>query len=401
MSTDLLSGGPVSVSLIPKRGWRAVSLRLGWLPLFAAALLGLLLLWVPVTSVVRMVRQAPAMERLIPWSREVSQKPLIQPLEPTSLLGNNSLRMEAGIHVEHIYDLSLRSKTFSADGRIWLEWEEEVQRILNEQNVQPVQLVDFVNQVEDWNGKLVADVLEPIKRNGKWHQSFRFSQRFYLHTLDLRRYPFNKLALPITLQVTPAYSSLSGRELLLLPVRNERGIIGEYANLEGYELISADVFSRVRTYRTDYGLMRVLKVSQIEELLYFSHTFWPAFVSDVLPLAIVLLIVLISPYLEGSLGDVRIAIPSTALLTMVFLQQGYHAELPPSPYLTYLDRLYAVSYLICVSLFVLFAWSSNVYERTPPEQRDALVRRLDVYDQRFQIGALTMLAVVSVEAWLY
>ena len=341
------------------------------------------------------------MERLIPWSREVSQKPLIQSLEPTSLLGNNSLRMEAGIHVENIYDLSLRSKTFSADGRIWLEWDEEVQRILNEQNVQPVQLVDFVNQVEDWNGKLVADVLEPIKRNGKWHQSFRFSQRFYLHTLDLRRYPFNKLALPITLQVTPAYSSLAGRELLLLPVRNEHGIIGEYANLEGYELVSADVFSRVRTYRTDYGLMRVVKVSQIEELLYFSHTFWPAFVSDVLPLAIVLLIVLISPYLEGSLGDVRIAIPSTALLTMVFLQQGYHAELPPSPYLTYLDRLYAVSYLICVSLFVLFAWSSNVYERTPPEQRDALVRRLDVYDQRFQIAALTMLAVVSLEAWLY
>jgi hypothetical protein len=66
-----------------------------------------------------------------------------------------------------------------------------------------------------------------------------------------------------------------------------------------------------------------------------------------------------------------------------------------------LDRLYAVSYLICVSLFILFAWSSNVYERTPPERRDALVRRLDVYDQRFQIAALAMLAVVSLEAWLY
>ena len=389
------------MSLIPKRGRPRASLRLGWLPLLAAALLMLLLLWVPVASVVRMARQAPAMERLIPWSRQVSQKPLIQALEPTSVLGGNSLRIDAGIHVENIYDLSLRSKTFSADGRIWLEWDEEVQVILAKQNVDPVQLIDFVNQVEDWNGKLVADVLEPIKRNGKWHQSFRFSQRFYLHTLDLRRYPFNKLALPITLQVTPAYSSLEGRDLFLLPFRNERGIIGEYANLEGYQLTSADVVSLVRTYRTDYGLMRLVKVSQLEEVLHFSHTFWPAFVSNVLPLAIVLLIVLISPYLEGSLSDVRIAIPSTALLTMVFLQQGYRAELPPSPYLTYLDRLYAVSYLICVLLFILFAWSSNVYERTPPDQREALVRRLDVYDQRFQVAALAMLAVVSLEAWLY
>jgi hypothetical protein len=52
-------------------------------------------------------------------------------------------------------------------------------------------------------------------------------------------------------------------------------------------------------------------------------------------------------------------------------------------------------------LFVLFAWSSNVYERTPPEQREALVRRLDAYDQRFQLAAIAMLAAVSLEAWLY
>jgi hypothetical protein len=389
------------VSLIPKQGWRTPSLKLGWLPILVASLLILLLLWVPVASVVRMARQAPKMERLMSWSRQVSQQPLIQILAPAFALADNEIRIDTGIHIENIYDLSLRSKTYSADGRIWLEWSEDVQRILLSQNTQPVQLIDFVNQVEDWNGKLVPDVLEPVKRNGKWHQSFRFSQRFYLHTLDLRRYPFNTLALPITLQVTPAYSSLDGRKLFLLPIRNERGIIGEYANLEGYELISADVFSRVRTYRTDYGLMRMVKVSQLEEVLHFRHTFWPAFVSDVLPLAIVLLIVLISPYLEGSLGDVRIAIPSTALLTMVFLQQGYHSEVPPSPYLTYLDRLYAVSYLICVLLFVLFAWSSNVYERTPPEQREALVRRLDAYDQRFQLAAIAMLAAVSLEAWLY
>jgi len=120
-----------------------------------------------------------------------------------------------------------------------------------------------------------------------------------------------------------------------------------------------------------------------------------------LPLAIVLLVVLISPYLEGSLGDVRIAIPSTALLTMVFLQQGYHSELPPSPYLTYLDRLYVVSYLICLSLFVLFAWSSNLYERTPPDRREALVRRLDVYDRNFQIASLLLILIVSIEAWSY
>ena len=120
-----------------------------------------------------------------------------------------------------------------------------------------------------------------------------------------------------------------------------------------------------------------------------------------LPLIIILLIVLISPYLESSLGDIRIAVPSTALLTLVFLQQGYVANLPPSPYLTYLDRLYAVSYLICVSLFTLFAWSSNVFERTPAEQREKMVKRLDTYDRYFQLGAISLLFVISIEAWLH
>ena len=75
----------------------------------------------------------------------MSQKPLSQTLETPYALGSNELRMDAGIHVDSIYDLSLRSKTFSAEGRIWIEWDEDVQRILMNQNIQPVQLIDFVN----------------------------------------------------------------------------------------------------------------------------------------------------------------------------------------------------------------------------------------------------------------
>jgi hypothetical protein len=60
-----------------------------------------------------------------------------------------------------------------------------------------------------------------------------------------------------------------------------------------------------------------------------------------------------------------------------------------------------VSYLICVALFVLFAWTSNVYQQTPEERRQAVVRQLDVYDRHFQLAALAMLLVVSLEAWLF
>jgi hypothetical protein len=52
-------------------------------------------------------------------------------------------------------------------------------------------------------------------------------------------------------------------------------------------------------------------------------------------------------------------------------------------------------------LFVLFAWTSNIYQRTPPEQRESLVRQLDRYDRNFQILALSLIAIVSIEGWIH
>jgi hypothetical protein len=367
------------------------------LPIVVACILMLLLLWIPLSSLMRMSHDTPFMLRQRPSATQVSPAPLIEPLDSASHDWSKGLPLFVGLHIENVYELSLKDKTFSADGRIWLQWDE----LMQQKKIDPGSLIDFVNQVEDWNGRLIADTQAPVYRNGTWHQAFRFSQKFFLHRLDLRRYPFNDLKLPITLQVNPAFSRVNDRPLVFRPIIGQHSIIGEYANLDGYQLSSAELLPQLRTYRTDYGLMEVLRVSQVEALLSFGHGFWPAFISDVFPLVIILLVVLVSPCLEGSLGDVRIAIPSTALLTLVFLQQGYSAGLPPSPYLTYLDRLYAVSYLICLSLFVLFAWSSNLYERTAPDRREQLVRRLDVYDRNFPIIALIMLAVVSLEAWLY
>lgn len=382
-----------------KRGFPRGALILGGL------LLALVLL-VPITSLISLTRlpmEKNPMAKILPmpWAAQGSELPIIKQLQPNSIKEMQATLIHGGIHLENIYDLSLKDKTFSADGRFWLEWPEAVQKELEKQSLQPIQLIDFVNQVTEWEGRLEADNAQATQRGDKWFQSFNFSMQFNIHQLDLSRYPFNNLNLPITLAINPIHAGLMQRQILLLPARNQRGIIGEYANLDGYQLQSAQINPELRTYRTDYGLKRTIKASQLNINLKYSSSFWPAFIALLLPLIIILLIVLISPYLESSLGDIRIAVPSTALLTLVFLQQGYVANLPPSPYLTYLDRLYAVSYLICVSLFTLFAWSSNVFERTPAEQRDKIIQRLDTYDRYFQLGAISLLFVISIEAWLH
>ena len=377
--------------------------RFAIVPLLLAGLVLVLVLLVPLSSLLTVARM-PMLRPMgmpMPWAQQQSQLPFVTPLERQSPLWQQGVVIRTGIHLENVYDLSLKDKTFSADGRFWLEWPRPVQELLERDGLQPQQLVDFVNQVSDWEGEIVADNSRPVQRGDRWFQSYRFSKHFYLHALNLHRYPFNDLTLPLTLQVNPLHAGLAARPLLLEPMHNQPGIIGEYANLDGYQLRRADLTPQLRTYRTDFGQGQTIRVSQLAVQLHYRPSFWPAFIAFLLPLIIILVMVLISPYLEGSLGDVRIAIPSTALLTLVFLQQGYNANLPPSPYLTYLDRLYAVSYLICLALFVLFAWTSNVYQQTPKGQRQAVVRQLDVYDRHFQLAALAMLLVVSLEAWLY
>jgi len=374
--------------------------------LILGGLLLALVLLVPITSLISLTRlpmeQNPMAKILpMPWAAQGNELPIIEQLQPNSVNEMQATLIHGGIHLENIYDLSLKNKTFSADGRFWLEWPEAVQKELEKQSLQPIQLIDFVNQVTEWEGRLEADNAQATQRGNKWFQSFNFSMQFNIHQLNLSRYPFNNLNLPITLAINPIHAGLMQRQILLLPARTQQGIIGEYANLDGYQLQSAQINPELRTYRTDYGLKQTIKASQLNINLKYSSSFWPAFIALLLPLIIILLIVLISPYLESSLGDIRIAVPSTALLTLVFLQQGYVPNLPPSPYLTYLDRLYAVSYLICVSLFTLFAWSSNVFERTPAEQREKIVKRLDTFDRYFQLGAISLLFVISIEAWLH
>ena len=152
--------------------WRA--LRRLPLPIVVACLLMLLLLWIPLSSVVRMSHDTPAMLRQRPWAVQVSQAPLIQPLDPETPEWSNGFSFSMGIHVENVYELSLRDKTFSADGRIWLQWDEALQALMRQQQIEPGSLIDFVNQVEDWNGTFIADTASPIFRNGAWHQAFRF-----------------------------------------------------------------------------------------------------------------------------------------------------------------------------------------------------------------------------------
>lgn len=312
-----------------------------------------------------------------------------------------SLPLRVGLHVKNLYNLQLDTQTFSADGWYWLQWDQPLQDLIQREGLAIDHLVEFNNQVETWDGQIETETPEPeLAPDGSRTQLFRFSARFYIDDLDLHDSPFETIQLPLVLETRPDAFSLERQPIRLVPSQDKAKLVGAYGDIAGYVLRRAGLEQRVKSYPSS-GVRSGRSFSQLVLRVVYGSDLVAGFTKWLLPLLIVMIIVLLAPSLESSLGDIRLAIPSTALLTLVFLQQTYRTELPATPYPTFLDQLYAYCYLVAVGLFVLFVWSSNQFEATPEDQQDRLRVRINRIDGRCQWGALLGLGVWITLAWVF
>ena len=79
---------------------------------------------------------------------------------------------------------------------------------------------------------------------------------------------------------------------------------------------------------------------------------------------------------------------TTALLTLVFLQGGAHADLPALDYLTFLDKLYLFGYVVATAEFWLFVWGSNLISRAPEAEHTQVMDRINRVDLIYQITTI-------------
>lgn len=312
----------------------------------------------------------------------------------------NAPELRVGLLMKNIYNLQLESQTFTADGWYWLEWGDDLEKIRRQQNLKPDQLVEFANQVEAWDATIEQETADAQQlADGSRYQLFRFSARFYIDTIDERHSPFETIVLPVVIESRPEVFALARTAVRLRPADTASPLTGDYSELAGYSLKRNWIVEGQNAYAL-IGPHQDEVYSQLAFRVAYGSEPWASFMKWILPLLIVMSIVLLAPSLESSLGEMRLAIPSTALLTLVFLQQTYKAELPTTPYLTFLDELYAYCYLVAVGLFILFLWGSNRMEASPPEQRQEVQRRINRIDGFCQWGALLGFGVVAVLAWL-
>jgi hypothetical protein len=314
--------------------------------------------------------------------------------------------IEVGLYIVNIHQFSVRDKVYSVEGWYWLRWPQAVQDIMVKEGTALARMIEFLNLIEAPKINADPDTDEPeTLSDGRYYWQFKFSGRFYVDDLNLRKSPFETFDLPVTIETRPEEFACRKQEsecVYLQPYpENEEYLVGEYAEINGFKLIGTSITSSIHQYGTTFGEEGTPSAfSRVEFNIRYQTDFWSAFIQDVLPVLIILAFVLVSPSLPSSMSDVRLAIPATALLTLIFLQQTYRSEIPSLSYLTFMDWLYAFAYVVSMSLFILFCWGAYRYNAAPEGDQPATVARISGIDTAFQRLAVVGLGLTVLLAWV-
>jgi hypothetical protein len=275
-----------------------------------------------------------------------------------------------GISILNLCNLDLASKTFYAEGMVWLKyaslpdwlnhWDEEIIEA-------PVKALRFVNNVERHDLNVELEPAKPVQDNdGLLIQWAKFSGRFVANQLDLRRFPFETIRLPVEVELEDMYASETN-----LTFRQSGSLIATGAELTGYKLRRAFVSLAIHSYRTNCG--RNLAVScnggddlaefdNIRACVDYTRSIRSSVLGVFLPLAVMVCVVLGVPLIDIHQHENRVVIPASVLLVLVFLQDGYKKILPPGlSYPTFADLIYAACFVLTIGVFASGVVTANAY----------------------------------------
>jgi hypothetical protein len=314
--------------------------------------------------------------------------------------------VQVGIYANTASELDLSVPSYSSSGYVWLRWDEPLQRYLEANGATIDQRFGLVNTlITDAPPQLQPVGTDPERMaDGSYYQLFTFRGRYYLDRASFRHYPFMSVSLPLALEVDDVDGGLTYRQLRLEPDIRNSGM-GLYARIIGWLNQGWSIAEYRHHYASNFGLGG--PESDYSLILFeisFGTSAWASFWRLLLPLMVLMAMVLLVFKVRPDEQDARASIPVTVLLTLVFLQQAYREDLPVLPFLTFLDQVYVVAYVVTLVAFVLVIWIGRRYadmealEEGPV--RDALQRRLEDLDNSWPLVVVAFSGTAIAISWM-
>ena len=154
-------------------------------------------------------------------------------LRDAELLEKAPYKIHTGLYVINNFGLDLEKPSFSSKGYIWMRWQQPFQDYLEKSDLELVNVVSLENDINPETSQITALRDVQVYDDGSYGQGFLYTGEFYIDNLDLRRFPFNSVSLPVVLEVEDPIGDLTYENLRLIPDLRDSGI-GLYSNLFGW-----------------------------------------------------------------------------------------------------------------------------------------------------------------------
>ena len=330
-----------------------------------------------------MVQQNKAQLGLL--RRESDEAPRATAL-PTS---TKPFKVKMGLYASNNFNITPQVPSFESTGYVWFIWQDDLQEYLTKNNLKIWEVMTPINLLSLPNG--VSSVFapttgsdEPIRMNdGSWYLTGSYKGTFYIDRSDFRYHPFTRLSLPIMIEADDIL--LSYNKLQIIPDTKASGVGQFIDSSNGWVNTGWAINTYKHRYATDFGFGE--GASDYSQLVYeitYATDSWLAFWKILIPIFIVMAMIVGATKLDPTHYDVRLTMPVTVLLTLVFLQQSHNSDLPKLSYMTFLDEVYVICYVLTLSAFVLMLWACRRYYAAlkieDPQQQAIEMRRLDKSD---------------------
>jgi len=313
--------------------------------------------------------------------------------------------IQAGVYATSTYDLDLSIPSYSANGYVWLRWDEAVQDYLEEQGQSISERITLVNALlSDADPVLTPLAKQPVRQpDGSYYQLFTYIGRFYIDKASFRHFPFVTVSLPLVMEMEDVEGGFDYANLRFEADVQNSGM-GLFAGIIGWLNRGWSIAEYRHNYATNFGMGgNSDDYSLIIYDISFGTSAWSAFWRLMLPLLVVMAMVLLVFKVRADEQDARAGIPVTVLLTLVFLQQTYRDELPDLPFLTFLDQVYVVAYVVTLLAFVLVIYIGRRYgemeEMPEGPKRLQMEQHLHRLDETWPLTVVIFSSVSIVFCW--
>lgn len=312
-------------------------------------------------------------------------------------------KVYTGVYVANNFNLNLKTPSYSSKGFLWLNWNKEMQDYLSEKETTIEKIINLENDINPETSAITptGDAGASQQPDGSFIQSFIYTGDFFIDNLNLKRFPFNEIRLPIVLEVDDPGDQLNYAKLRLIPSLRDSGI-GLYADLTGWLTQGWSIGEYRHHFASTLGLSeRDEEYSQIIMDVSYGRSTWSAFWKLIQPLLVVMASIVLITRVSS---EFRLEIPIAVLLSLVFLQEGYRSDLPELAYLTFLDKVYVVCYITSFIGFALALYTESqaavIQSTEDPDKRSRTERRLNLVNQSWPSLCIAGMITAVAITWL-